>query len=121
MALVENGTHVLFGARLGRYAEGEGGGDAVLGALRPDMLCLADRQFFGNALWSRAVSTGADLLWRVKSNLRLPREQVLPDGSCLSTVYPSEDGSPARSDGLRLRWWSIGLRASPMPSHSIVW
>ena len=78
VALVENGTHVLFGARLGRYAEGETPlAHAVLGTLRPGMLCLVDRQFFGHALWSRAVSTGADLLWRVKSNLRLPREQVL--------------------------------------------
>jgi hypothetical protein len=48
VALVENGTHVLFGARLGRYAEGETTlAHAVLTALRPGMLCLADRYFFG--------------------------------------------------------------------------
>jgi hypothetical protein len=48
VALVENGTHVLFGARLGRYAEGETTlAHKALAALRPDMLCLADRQFFG--------------------------------------------------------------------------
>jgi Insertion element 4 transposase N-terminal len=48
-ALVENGTHVLFGARLGAFAEGETtlAHDAVP-ALRPGMLCLADRQFFGH-------------------------------------------------------------------------
>ena len=52
VALVENGTHVLFGARLGRYAEGETTlAHAALAALRPGMLCLADRQFFGHALW----------------------------------------------------------------------
>ena len=80
VALVENGTHVLFGARLGRYADSETTlAHAVLPALRPGMLCLADRQFFGHALWQRAADTGADLLWRVKSNLRLPREVVLPD------------------------------------------
>src|SRR3712207_2757132 len=50
VALVENGTHVLFGARLGRYAEGETTlAHDVLGALRPGLLCLADRQFFGHA------------------------------------------------------------------------
>ena len=114
VALVENGTHVLFGARLGRYAEGETPlAHAVLGALRPDMLCLADRQFFGHALWSRAVSTGADLLWRVKSNLRLPREQVLPDGSYLSTVYPSETDRRRRSNGLRLRVVEYRLEGIP--------
>src|SRR3982750_4338507 len=48
VALVENGTHVLFGGRLGRYAEGETTlARGVLGALRPGMLCLADRYFFG--------------------------------------------------------------------------
>jgi hypothetical protein len=58
---VENGTHVLFGARLGRYAEGETTlAQEVLGALRPGLLCLADRQFSGPALWPAAVSTGAD-------------------------------------------------------------
>jgi hypothetical protein len=81
VALVENGTHVLFGARPGRLAEGETTlAHDVLAALRPGMLCLADRQFFGCALWQAAAATGADLLWRGKHNLRLPREAVLADG-----------------------------------------
>ena len=50
-------------------------GQGVLRALRKGMLCLADRNFFGFALWVQARSTGADLLWRVKNNARLPREQ----------------------------------------------
>src|SRR5919205_1986780 len=75
VALVENGTHVLFGARLGAFADGETtlARDAPT-ALRAGMLCLADRQFFGHALWKEAAATGADLLWRVKRDLRLPRE-----------------------------------------------
>jgi hypothetical protein len=90
VALVENGTHVLFGARLGGFADGETTlAHDVLPALRPGMLCLADRQFFGHALWQEAAATGADLLWRVKRNLRLPREAVLADGSYLTTVYPT--------------------------------
>src|SRR3712207_2609798 len=81
VALVENGTHVLFGARLGRYAEGETTlAHSTLAALRPGMLCLADRQFFGHALWRAATATGAELLWRGKHNPRLPREAVLADG-----------------------------------------
>jgi hypothetical protein len=57
---------VLCGACLGRYAEGETMlAHAVLGALRPGMLCLADRQFFGHALWpdfdsQRPVGTRAN-------------------------------------------------------------
>jgi hypothetical protein len=104
VALVENGTHVLFGARLGRYADGETTlARAVLAALRPGMLCLADRQFFGFALWQAAASAGADLLWRGTHNLRLPREAVLADGSCLTTIYPSDKDRRHRSGGIRVR------------------
>ncbi len=89
-ALVENGTHVLFGARCGPYATGETTLAAeVLRSLRPGLLCLADRLFFGYELWTQAAATGADLLWRIKQNIQLPCEQRLPDGSYLSRVYPS--------------------------------
>jgi hypothetical protein len=104
VALVENGTHVLFGARLGGFAEGETTlAHGALAALRPGMLCLADRQFFGHALWREAAATGADLLWRVKRNVRLPREAVLADGSYLTTVYPTEKDRRHRANGVRVR------------------
>jgi hypothetical protein len=104
VALVENGTHVLFGARLGGFGEGETTlAHAALPALRPGMLCLADRQFFGHALWRVAMDTGADLLWRVKHNLRLPREAVLADGSCLTTIYPSDKDRRHRTGGVQVR------------------
>jgi hypothetical protein len=104
VALVENGTHVLFGAQLGRYEDGETTlAQPVLAALQPGMLCLADRQFFGCALWQAAAATGADLLWRVKRNLRLPREAALADGSYLTTVYRSGKDRRRRTNGLRVR------------------
>jgi hypothetical protein len=104
VALVENGTPVLFGARLGRYADGETTlAQAVLTALRPGLLCLAARQFFGYALWQAATATGADLLWRGKPNLRLPREAVLADGSSLTTLYPSDTDRRHRAGGIRVR------------------
>src|SRR4051795_2656334 len=104
VALVENGTHVLFGARLGGFADGETtlARDA-LAALQAGMLCLADRQFFGHALWQGAAATGPALPWRVKRNLRLPRETRLADGSYLTTVYPSEKGRRHRTAGVRVR------------------
>jgi transposase IS4-like protein/DDE family transposase len=104
VALVENGTHVLFGARLGVFADGETTlAHGALPALRPGMLCLADRQFFGHALWQEAAATGADLLWRVKRNLRLPRETRLADGSYLTTIYPGEKDRRHRANGVRVR------------------
>jgi hypothetical protein len=104
VALVENGTHVLFGARLGGFTAGETTlAHDVLTALRPNMLCLADRQFFGHALWQVAAATGADLLWRVKRNVRLPRAAVLADGSYLTTIYPSEKDRRYEANGVRVR------------------
>lgn len=89
VALVENGTHVLFGAQLGGYHTGENTlAEEVVGRLQPGMLCLADRGFFSYDLWKRAGSGGADLLWRLKKDLRFPVEQVLPDGSYLSHAHP---------------------------------
>ena len=113
---------MLFGARMGGYAEGETTlAQAVLAVLQPGMLCLADRQFFGYALWRRAAATGADLLLRGKHNLRLPREAVLADGSYLTTsTQATRTGgiAPAVSGCV---WSSTGWMASPMPSRSTAW
>ena len=67
VSLLENGTHVLFGTRLGSYGTGEItlAKDAVAN-LEAGMLCLADRNFLGFKLWERAWAKGADLLWRGK-------------------------------------------------------
>src|SRR5687767_7497242 len=122
-ALVENGTHVLFGARLGSFADGETTlAHAALPSLLPGMLCLADRQFFGHALWQEAATTGADLLWRVKRNLRLPREARLADGSYLTTVYPSEKDRRHRTGGVQVRVVEYRLEgiASAEPLYRLV-
>ena len=85
MSLVENETHVLFGTHIGGVDRGEITlAKAVLPSLRPGMLCLADRNFYGFPLWTQERETGAALLWRIKQNLQLSCEQRLPDGSYLS-------------------------------------
>jgi len=104
VSLVENGTHVLFGTRLGGVDTGEITlAKAVLPALRTGMLCLADRNFFGFALWNQARATGADLLWRGKQNLRLPCEKRWPDGSYLSRVYASPKDQRHGTNGVVVR------------------
>jgi hypothetical protein len=104
VALVENGTHVLFGTQMGGYGHSEVGlAHNILPALRPGMLCLGDRNFFSFDLWKKAQATGADLLWRVKNNLRLPCEKRLPDGSCWSTIYRSDKDRRQGQDGIVVR------------------
>ncbi len=114
VSLVENGTHVLFGTQTGAYRSGETTlAKSVLPALRAGMLCLADRLFFGFALWKQALATGADLLWRVKTNARLPCEKRLADGSYLSTVYPSAKDRRRRTNGICVRVIEYQLHAVP--------
>ncbi len=91
VSLVECGTHVLFGTRMADFRTGEITlAKQVLANLQVGMLCLADRNFFGFALWEQARATGTALLWRVKKNTRLPCQQRLADGSYLSRIYPSQ-------------------------------
>src|SRR6202012_3144886 len=75
----------------------------VLPGLQPDMLCLADRQFFGFALWQQARGTGAELLWRIKKNIRLPCAKRLPDGSYLSHLYGCEHDRRHKTNGVMVR------------------
>jgi hypothetical protein len=104
VSLVENGTHVLFGSQMDGYRTGEITlAKAVLPRMRSGMLCLADRNFFGFELWQLARATGADLLWRMKKNMRMACEKRLPDGSYLSHVYPSERDWRHKTNGIVLR------------------
>lgn len=104
VSLVENGTHVLFGSQMGGYATGEITlAKAVIPRLEKGMLCLADRSFFGFALWKQAQETGADLLWRMKKNMRMACDERLPDGSYLSRIYPSEKDWRHKANGIAVR------------------
>lgn len=114
VSLVENGTHVLFGTRMGGVETGEITlAKQVLASLVKGMLCLADRNFYGFALWNQARATGADLLWRIKKNLRLPRERQLPDGSYLSRVYASEKEKRHGENGVVVRVIEYRLEGVP--------
>ena len=114
VSLVENGTHCLFGTRMGPYSVGEITlSKDVLPNLGPGMLCLADRHFFGFDLWKQARETGADLLWRGKKNLRLPCLKRFPDGSYLSVIYPSLRDRRKKTNGVNVRVIEYVLEGIP--------
>jgi hypothetical protein len=62
------------------------------------MLLLAGRGFYSRALWKECAATGAHLLWRIKSDIRLPATRRLPDGSWLSSF---NDTRPAHLRAMR--------------------
>jgi hypothetical protein len=109
VALAESGTHAICDVALGPYTSSEQAlADQLWGSLDTGMLCLSDRNFYTFERFQKARPTGAQLLWRVKSDVGLPREQTLPDGSYLTTIYAlkdrkvKRDGEPARVVEYRL-------------------
>ncbi|HTE67136.1 MAG TPA: IS4 family transposase, partial [Actinomycetes bacterium] len=103
VGLVECGTHVVFGAVTGPLRTGEYAlARQVFTSLRPGMLLLADRGFFGVDLWQTATATGADLLWRVRKDIVLAVVEQLPDGSYISEIFDQRDIHHTRS-GVRVR------------------
>jgi len=104
VSLVENGTHVMFATKMsGCHTSEIALAKLVLPRLCAGMLALADRNFFGFELWTQAQATGADLLWRVKKNTRLPIEQRLPDGSYISSIYPSDTARRRKTQRVKVR------------------
>lgn len=92
--LVELGTHAVFDARLDSYAAAETMLiEEMFPSLRPGMLVLADRHIYSFHRWAKAMQTGADLLWRVPSNLVLRPVEHLADGSYIAEVLgPKKSG-----------------------------
>src|SRR5277367_6993514 len=104
VSLVENGTHVLFGTKMAACTISEIAlTKDVVRHLVAGMLVLADRNFFGYEMWNLARAGGADLLWRIKKNARLKREKILPDGSYLSHIYPTESDRRRNTNGVQVR------------------
>lgn len=103
VALGECGTHAVIAAVMDSYAVAEATlAKRLLPALQPGMLCLADRLFSTHPMMSAAAKTGADLLWRAKSNAVLPVLERYPDGSFRSELVASTD-KRRREDVLTVR------------------
>ena len=114
VGLLENGTHVLWAARIDKYATDEIAlARAVVPALRKGMLCLADRFFPGYQLWRKAAQSGAELLWRVRQNARLEIDERLTDGSYLSRIYLSTSDRRNRRKAIVVRVIEYRLKDVP--------
>lgn len=88
LGLAESGSHAVIDAALASSKTAEQTLAAQLErSFEPGMLIMADRNFYGYLAWCRARETGADLLWRVRADLRLPVVMSLGDGSFLSVVF----------------------------------
>ncbi|MGH9211051.1 MAG: IS4 family transposase [Acidimicrobiales bacterium] len=118
VGLAECGTHALVDVAMGscRTAEQRLAPD-VVGSLRAGMLCMADRGFYSFALWGTARASGAELLWRTKSNHRLAVEERLEDGSYLSRLYEIVNYK-RRGDGVPVRVINYSLDGPGQPTEA---
>ena len=99
VGLGECGTHAVVAAEIGTLSEGERElAEKLATSLEPGMLVIADRGLFSFQLWAEFMATGADLLFRIASFVRLPRGEELPDGSYLSEI----SSRLVRSSGYRI-------------------
>jgi hypothetical protein len=100
VTISECASHAVADARIGGVA-GKGAGEQslarpMLRRLEEDWLLIADRNFYNWDDWCAAAGTGAALLWRVKSDLRLPVLELLPDGSYRSVLVSPKIKGKAR-------------------------
>jgi hypothetical protein len=122
-ALIACGTRALPGAAIGPLAGGEHKLAATLtGCLGPGMLLLADRGLWSCARWKACPAAGADLLWRVKSDIRLPVRQPLPDGSWLPVVNGTREAHlrNMRNANRRSRGSRLPQEEGPLPGDITV-
>ena len=104
VGLVENGTHVLFGAEMSGCRTGEATlARKVIASLRRNMLCLADRNFFSYELWQQFSATGAALAWRLRKQINVVKTRQLADGSYLGKIYPTKKHAKRDEGGIAVR------------------
>ena len=96
----ECASHAVVDAAIGPVTSKGSGEQSLARTLYPhlseDWLLIADRNFYNWQDWCAAADTGAALLWRVKSDLRLPVLELLPDGSCRSVLVSPKISGKAR-------------------------
>lgn len=123
VALAENGTHVLFGSRMGACRSSEFSlAEGVLPALDAGMLCLADRLFLCHRLWTQARARGADLLWRASKSFPLPCYERFADGSYRSALYANVYNRRHQRQGVAVRVieYQLPKRAGAEPLYRLV-
>ena len=97
--LGECGTHAVVAAEIGTVSVGEREiAEKLAPSLEPGMLVIADRGFYSFQLWAEFLASGADLLFRVASGIKLPASEVLPDGSYISVI----SSRSTRSSGFQI-------------------
>jgi hypothetical protein len=103
-AVCEAGTHAMTDAEFGPYAASEQAlALRLMRRLPAGRLVLMDRGLSYHELIEAVRRRKSHVLARVKVSRALPVERALPDGSYVSTIYPSFNDRRAGRGGIRVR------------------
>lgn len=101
VTLSETGTRAIVGATMGPFSTGERTLADELGPwCEEGMLVLADAGFYSWKMWTNYSCAGAELAWRVGSQLELPMVRPLDDGSYLAMLFSPRVKSRKAKDAL---------------------
>jgi hypothetical protein len=124
VALAECGTRAMVAAVIGSGRQGERTlAPQLLDRVAPGMLILADRGFYAYDLWTGCREAGAEVAFRVGSNMNLPVLETYPDGSYRSVLIRRDIQRQVRQKARRRGGYPDGdlsvLEAAGIPCRVI--
>jgi hypothetical protein len=116
VALIECGTHVVFDFEFsGEEQESEQAlGTRLLSRAREGHVVIADRLYCDGGKWSTLIKTGADGIFRVKGDVRLPVLERYADDSYRSVLVEGDSRKPgAIEHSVRVIEYRVGKQKTP--------
>lgn len=108
VTLMEIGTHLFVKAEMGGYEDGETTlAQGIFQHLTPDMILLADRNFYSFETFKRVSETGAALLFRIQRGMSFESVKQFSDGSHLVQLHSSKDWSKSKGISARLIQYKV--------------
>jgi hypothetical protein len=121
LGLVETGTHAVVAASFGgvNISSEMSLTEELVSSLGPGMLLLEDRGFIGYEWYKKVVATGADVLCRVRKNMKLPCIRRFDDGSYLSFLPPPK-GDPGEPVPVRVIEYTLENVPGAEPLYRLI-
>lgn len=116
--LCECGTHAIFDAAFWPYAVSERrGGKRLLRSVTADMLVMWDRGFHDYDMLAGVRTRGAHVLARLPAHVKPDLVEVLPDGTWLAYIHPSDSKRHAK-ERLLVRVIDYTIDDPARPGHA---
>lgn len=114
----ELGTHIIFDAVIGRYRQGEHTlCRRLLRCVKPDMLVLMDAGLSSFDLFDGIMKQGGHVLARSNAQRKWKPIQILPDGTFLAWMNPTDKSHNRQADPILVRVLRYRLDDEARPHH----